>query len=428
MANEFGPRIVSSELVLALDAADINSYDKYENLLAYSDQFNTAFWTKTGISVTANATTSPDGFTSADLLTEDTSTSAHWIYYSPTPTPFTANTYTLSVFAKQAVGSRYLRFSGFGLDGVSESPIFDISSGIIYSPPTTTRFKSASIIPYPNGWYRCVCTIQHELTIGQRPLFRLTNSTTNFGNYTYTGDGTSGIYLWGAQLEYGSSVTNYYPVTTTAKTRGTTWTDLTGNSNSGTLTNGPTYNSSNAGSLVFDGSNDYIVLNNTNIGNFGTNNFTVSIWCKPASGSAGSRGVISKYEPHSSNGSGWFMFNTDGQIFTRITQDISAPLESSEITASVSGNAWYNFTITRDTNKFSLFINGQLYQQNTTTNIINCSNSSTTLSIGSGYRYTSGATGYYYSGNVSSTLIYDKALTATEVQQNFNALRSRFGV
>jgi hypothetical protein len=122
------------------------------------------------------------------------------------------------------------------------------------------------------------------------------------------------------------------------------------------------------------------------------------------------------------------MFNTDGQIFTRITQDISAPLESSEITASVSGNAWYNFTITRDTNKFSLFINGQLYQQNTTTNIINCSNSSTTLSIGSGYRYTSGATGYYYSGNVSSTLIYDKALTATEVQQNFNALRSRFGV
>jgi len=209
-----------------------NEFDEYsmsENLLTYSEQFDNAAWSKASTTVSANATTAPDGTLTADLLTEDTSTSAHWIYYSTSP--FTANTYTLSVFAKQAVGSRYLRFSGFGLDAISESPIFDVSSGIIYSPPTTTRFKTASIIPYPNGWYRCVCTIQYELATGQRPFFRLTNSTTNFGNYTYTGDGTSGIYLWGAQLEYGSVATDYTPTTGTAIRRvlpATTNTNITG--------------------------------------------------------------------------------------------------------------------------------------------------------------------------------------------------------
>ena len=138
-------------------------------------------------------------------MTEDTGTNTHWTYYSTAP--FTANTYTLSVFAKQGVGSRYLRFSGFALDAISESPIFDISSGIVYAPPTTTRFKSASIIPYPNGWYRCVCTIQYELTFGQRPFFRMTDSTTNFGGYSYSGNGTSSFYIWGAKLEYGNVVT-----------------------------------------------------------------------------------------------------------------------------------------------------------------------------------------------------------------------------
>ncbi len=211
----------------------------------------------------------------------------------------------------------------------------------------------------------------------------------------------------------------------------TTWYDLNNGINNGTLTNTPYHlitddTTGTCGYMSFEGTDDYILLNNINVGNFGTSNFTVSVWCKTAAGSTGSRGVISKYEPHSGNGSGWFMFNNDGQILTRITQDISAPLESSEITASVSANIWYNFTIKRDANKFSLFINGQLYQENTTTNVINCSNSSSILSIGAGYRYTNGATGYYYLGNIGSTQIYNRALTAAEIRQNYNAMRARF--
>ncbi len=237
---------------------------------------------------------------------------------------------------------------------------------------------------------------------------------------------TGGVYSWDwscMQVEQKSYVTNFV-----AGTRGTTvatgggWADLTGRGNNGEVLNGVRESNTNRGSLLFDGTNDYVDISNSSIGNFGTNNFTVSCWGKPTVGSSGSRGLVSKYDPHSPNGTGWFIFNVDGQIQVRITQDLVAPLERSEIVVSVSSNVWYNFVMRRSSNKFSLFINGQLSTENTTTNIIDCS-SSAPLRIGSGY-----SSGYYYSGNVSLTKIYNRALTATEIQQNFNESRSRFGI
>ena len=210
-------------------AWEFDDYSMSENLLTYSEQFdNTSGWSTSGVTVTPNVTTAPDGTLTAELMTEDTGTNVHWIFYSTAP--YTTNTYTFSIFAKQGVGSRYLRFTGFGLSAASQNAIFDISSGIVYSPPTTTIFKSASIIPYPNGWYRCICNIQYS-GVGQRPFFGMTDSTTNFGSYTYTGNGTSGFYIWGAQLEYGSVATDYTPTTTTAINRvlaSTTNTNITG--------------------------------------------------------------------------------------------------------------------------------------------------------------------------------------------------------
>lgn len=203
---------------------------------------------------------------------------------------------------------------------------------------------------------------------------------------------------------------------------GTTWFDLSGNGNNGTLTNGPTFSTQNNGSILFDGMDDFTNIVNSNVGNFGTSNFSISVWGKATLSSVGSRGLISKYNPHSSNGTGWFLFFRDGQVWARITQDLSAPLEMSQITANVLGNLWYNFVITRNQNNFSLYSNGNLLQANTTTNIINCS-STGPLRIGSGY-----SSGYYYSGNCSLAKIYNRALTIQEIQQNFNALRGRYGL
>lgn len=203
---------------------------------------------------------------------------------------------------------------------------------------------------------------------------------------------------------------------------GTTWTDLSGNGNNGTLTNGPTFSSANGGSIVFDGVDDYVNISNATIGNFGTSTFSVSAWGKADSNSTGTRGLVSKYNPHSGNGTGWFLFFRDGQVWARITQDLSAPLEMSQITANVSGNLWYNFVVVRSATIFSLYSNGNLLQTNTTTNIIDCS-STGPLRVGSGY-----SSGYYYLGTCSLAKIYNRALTAAEIQQNFNALRGRYGI
>lgn len=203
---------------------------------------------------------------------------------------------------------------------------------------------------------------------------------------------------------------------------GTTWTDLSGNGNNGTLTNGPTFSNSNGGEFTFDGINDYADISNASVGNFGTSSFTVSCWGKATATSPYARGIFSKYNPHSGNGTGWFMFYVDGNVWVRITQDLTAPLEQSSISLPISTNRWYNLTITRSGTAFSLYSNGVLLQQNTTTNIIDCS-SAAPLRIGSGY-----VSGYYYGGICSIASIYNRALTAAEINQNFNATRGRYGV
>jgi hypothetical protein len=203
---------------------------------------------------------------------------------------------------------------------------------------------------------------------------------------------------------------------------GTVWTDLSGNENNGTLVNGVGYSGDNKGSLTFDGVDDYVNISNSSIGNFETSSFTVSCWGKATSGSTGTRGIFSKYNPHSGNGTGWFMFHRAGQIWVRITQDLVAPLEASSIAINITVDKWYFFTMVRTANSFSLYVNDTKLQENTTTNIINCS-SSAPLRIGSGY-----SSGYYYSGNCSNAQIYNRALTAAEIQQNFQATRGRYGI
>jgi formylglycine-generating enzyme required for sulfatase activity len=84
----------------------------------------------------------------------------------------------------------------------------------------------------------------------------------------------SGIVSDGLVLWLDAGITPSYP------TSGTTWTDLSGNNNNGTLVNGPTYSSTNGGSLVFDGTNDYVNISNSSSFNFGSGDFTVESWIR----------------------------------------------------------------------------------------------------------------------------------------------------
>ena len=171
-----------------------------ENLVLYSQEFENAAWLLSGASRTANSTTAPDGTNTADKLIEDSSTSVHAIYQAKT---VIATTHTASVYMKESERSwGFLQFSTGQLGAY-----FDLTNGVV---GTVSAGFTASIQSVNNGWYRCSIT---TTTTSASWTFAVLTATGD-GVISYTGDGTSGIFIWGAQLEQRSSVTAYTPTTT----------------------------------------------------------------------------------------------------------------------------------------------------------------------------------------------------------------------
>jgi hypothetical protein len=119
------------------------------NLVTYSENFNNAAWTKSNASVTANAATSPDGYTNADKIVENTATSGHSTFQSISAT--SGATYTISAFGKAAERTRLW----LDLYGGTNSANFDLSNGTILASSVGI---TAKIENYGNGWYRCSIT------------------------------------------------------------------------------------------------------------------------------------------------------------------------------------------------------------------------------------------------------------------------------
>ena len=202
------------------------------NLLTYSEQFDNAAWSKVRTSVSANvaATLSPNGTNDCEKLYEDTSPSTdHFINLDVSGS--TSATYTASIFIKSAERYR-IRFQiiAAGAAGNRASAWFDSDTGSVVS---TLAEGNGSVITtniqqYPNGWYRCILTgIPSTAGSGTAVNFNVTLNTTSI-NTVYTGDGTSGIYVWGAQIEQASFPTSYIPTVGSTRTRAADNASITG--------------------------------------------------------------------------------------------------------------------------------------------------------------------------------------------------------
>jgi hypothetical protein len=179
------------------------------NLLQYSEDFTDPTWIVVNLNgtLTPDQAVAPDGTITAELYTEDTTTNGR--YFAQTFSVTSGTTYTASIWAKQASGDRYLGLvlpaAGFGVNCIAS---FTLSGAGSYYITTSGTGTTADIQQFPNGWYRCWLTSQATSTASPAVQFRLSGSSTN-GTQNYTGDGTSGIYVWGAQLEEGSFPTSY---------------------------------------------------------------------------------------------------------------------------------------------------------------------------------------------------------------------------
>ena len=185
------------------------------NLLLRSGEFDNAAWgVKDRITFAADAGISPDGTLTADRLVEDTTaTSTHRIG-APVSGLISEGTYTVSFYVKAAGRTSVYIQDGGGV-GTNYRTIFNMVDLTVLKSSHASHV-SALITKARNDWFRVSLT--YKVPIGVTTITFLLGLASG-GTGDYTGDGTSGIYVWGAQLEAGAFPTSYIPTTNAQVTR-----------------------------------------------------------------------------------------------------------------------------------------------------------------------------------------------------------------
>jgi hypothetical protein len=202
---------------------------------------------------------------------------------------------------------------------------------------------------------------------------------------------------------------------------GTAWTDLSGNINNGTLTNGPTYDSANGGTIVFDGSNDYVSETSALSDSFLQGNWTISFWVNfdviTTSGTGGNDKALLHHGSSSSN-KGLHLVQRNSKIhFGLYGNDLTS-------SATVSTNTWYHvtFTLNNTSSAKQIFINGSLDLSHTGSGAYTGTGSNTRIG-GVALSF-----GQHFDGKMSSVIAYSGVLTSSEIADNFDAFKGRFGL
>jgi hypothetical protein len=222
---------------------------------------------------------------------------------------------------------------------------------------------------------------------------------------------------------------------------GTSWLDLSKNGSTISLINNPTFNSNNGGNIVFNGINQYGSTPSTSLFNFGSNNFTIDVWCFfDASTSTDdtyrylfnfqtpttlSYLLLSKWRSNgllgnTSNGV-YLDYSVAGSRYTITTSNlVPSPNIANTITSPLYDvpNKWSNFIISVSSNVMSLYINGVLYGS---VSLGSRWNSNTILYLG-----TYDTTSSVMKGLIPNFKVYNRALSASEVLQNYNATKFRY--
>lgn len=206
---------------------------------------------------------------------------------------------------------------------------------------------------------------------------------------------------------------------------GTTWSDLSGNGNKGTLINGTTYSADNLGYFSFDGVNDRIHINNNELARIGTGNHTIMAWVNNdivteedfiGTGGTSTGDVLLMIYSQAGGGSGGFRGHAWGSTGNSNTLDSPRAI----------GTGNWNFLVQRVEwgGNIDLFENGI---KTATKILVGAAPSSNASKFIIGARSTT-TDNSHFDGKISNVMVFNRALTDAEIQQNYNALRGRFGL
>jgi hypothetical protein len=397
MATSYNSTIVTNGLVLCLDSANPKSYSTN----VFTSPTDIYSWNTAGSNCTLSRDTIQSPVGSTPLKMVITGTDPYTIGYFGAAWKLapavSGQTWTISCWVKASVATT---IEGIWVSEQDASGNYLTGGGA--SNPTIGT-----------SWTRISGT------------YTLTNASTAFVGLRMDGTqtGGTGITVWwdGIQLERVSSISTFNSKT---NTNGVNWFDQSGNNKTGTLVNTPTYSSANGGSLVFDGTSSYIEA-----GSIQPQQLTLSSWFK-ATGASNTNdaygGVLVSNSPQLTGSAVQYSLN-----YSWLNQTCAVTIQANNVrittpTDSALQNTINNAVTTYDGSTLNLYLNGVL-------------STSLSLSVTLVYPTTGnmnvqiGRWGYAgflrnFAGNIYNTSIYNRALSAAEVSQNFNALRGRYGI
>ena len=222
---------VDSAGVLQTAATDVPRFDHRitsttTNLATRSEEFDNATWVQTGLNAfgsgsVANAIAAPDGTVTGDLIEEDTSTGFHRVSQTLISGTISTGTYTASVYVKAAQRSRAYISLDDNATGEVTAGFALLTQNFNITTAGSWSGNTASIEDVGNGWFRISLTSTKGDGSSALTL-RVGIAQVSVLNISYTGNGTSGLYVWGAQLVTSDSNGQYVRTTAAAASVSTT--------------------------------------------------------------------------------------------------------------------------------------------------------------------------------------------------------------
>lgn len=381
--------------------------------------FTVSLWIKTssstgGVIVSKGATASTAGwlfqFDAAGTVSGTTKGSDGTNTYNRTSTATVNNNTWKNIVAVYTTNTTTLGSNTISIyvDGVLSNGTGTLG-GLVYA----TTADTIQIGRRPTGayWSGSIANIQiYSRALTAAEILNNYNTSKVTFDSTFTSKPNTNNLLFSLD----ASNTNSYPGS------GTTWTDLTGLGRNGTLTNGPTFSSANGGSIVFDGSNDYVDMGTSTYCNITDISFSAWVYLK----SGGSNyTIVSRYFNTTQNGFLVYYDSASGRFFAD-GRESSAAYLSVGTTGRYTVNNWYHVTWTKSANFWSIYVNGVL---DTSAGIGNGTTAFTNNNMWLGGGDLGGGGRFYGFVNLAQVNIYNKALSATEVLGNYNSTKSKFG-